>query len=268
MMYRVLKLAGAVVLLSHASLTLASDKSVTIFPAEGNKQCSDYSANSVIVQMGATSVLPNGTLSGADNPKDADTNPESATYTVTGLGTVFSFSGATTPIDYAVLKGGGGKSPIAVLIYPSGGVTSDANLTVMVANVPQLITGISLCYGLGNTTPPPPPPEVIPNCTDLTASLGGLDTVGITCPANGKKSVVFNLELGQPFYNTNGSPIACMCNSAAVQCDPSVPAGQPNACPNVLSPSKMPAEVTTHIELNNDPYYCTTVAGIRKCYSY
>jgi len=29
-----------------------------------------------------------------------------------------------------------------------------------------------------------------------------------------------------------------------------------------------PKEVTTTIEINKDPYYCTTVGGVKKCYTY
>ncbi len=265
MKYRAIGLAGAIALMSHSALTLASDNSVTIFPGEGNKQCSDYSANSVVMQMGTTAPQPAGTVTGADNPYDADSAGESVNYTWTNTGTVVGFSNASTPIDYVVVKGSGNKSPVSVIIYPQGGVKSDGNIKLMVNGSPYPIAAISFCYALGNTPAPPPPPEVIPKCSDLVAS-GGLDSVGITCPADGKKSIVFNYEIGQPFFNTAGSPIVCTCNTTATQCDPSVPAGQPNACPELVPTS--PVEVPVHVEVNNDPYWCTTYAGSTKCYAY
>jgi hypothetical protein len=268
MKHNLLQPIATALILGYTSLSFASSNSVTVFPAEGNKQCSDYSSNSLVKQMGTGSPLASGVVSGAENPNDADSTGESASYTVAG-GTVASFSAATTPIDYAILKSG---RSVTVLIYPSGGVTSDANMSLIVNALPLKIDAISLCYGLGNTTPPPPPPPpltTVPRCEVLLQG-GGLDDVGITCPSNGERSIVFNLEVDKSFYNTDGTPTACVCNSPTplTECDPSVAAGSPNACPDPVSTSKRPTEVTTHIELNNDPYYCTTVAGIRKCYSY
>jgi len=263
MKHHPLQLFATVLILGHASLTHASDNSVTVFPAEGNKQCSDYSANSVILQMGTTSPMAAGTLRGYENPKDADSTGESVAYAVTG-GTAVSFTASTTPIDYALLKSG---KNIAVIIYPSGGVNEDANMKLTVAGVDQTITAISLCYGLGNVAPPPPPPP--PLVSIKSCDLNNLlDTTRVTCPSSGK-SLVCNFELDKPFYGLNdGSDSCCVCNSSAIECDPAVPAGSPNACPDPASMTKLPTEVSTHFELNNDPYYCTTVAGIRKCYSY
>jgi hypothetical protein len=124
----------------------------------------------------------------------------------------------------------------------------------------QNVQGVDFCTD-GSL---PPPPQTIPRCEDFL----GIDGVSINCPANGARSIVFNFELGQPFYNTNGSPLACVCNNNAPlnECDPNVPAGQPNACPNPTT--KTGVEVTTNIELNNDPYVCQTIGGRRTCFSY
>lgn len=255
--------------LSYAALSFASDHSATVFPAEGNKQCSDYASNGTVMQMGTTSPVVAGTLSGAENPRDADTTGESVAYTVAG-GTVAGFSGATTPIDYALLKS---SRSISVIIYPSGGVTQDANMRLTVAGVDQPITAISLCYGLGNVVaapPPPPPLKTLKSC-NLDAVL---DNTGVSCPTNGDRTLVCNFELDKSFYGLkDGSDSCCVCNSAAnaplTECDPNVAAGEANACPNPASATKLPTEVTTHLELNNDPYYCTTVgSGPRICYSY
>lgn len=263
---RPIQLLTVAVLLGYGALASASDKSTTIFPAEGSKQCSDYSSNAAIIQMGTTAPLSSGLVSGAENPKDAGTTGESAIYAIDS-GKTASFS-SSTPVDYAILKS---SRDIAVIIYPSGGVTSDANMQLVVANQPLTITALILCYGLGNPVPPPPPPPAkttIPSCS----TLSGIDGVGITCPSNGERSIIYNLELDSAFYNTTNTPIACVCNSAAlIECDPGVAYDANNlnngACPQPVG-NKTGAEVTTHIELNNDPYACTTVGGIRKCYSY
>jgi hypothetical protein len=263
------RLFAITLILGYMATPYASDKSATVFPAEGNKQCVDYAANSTILQMGTTSPLVTGTLSGAENPRDADATGESVAYTVTG-GKVVGFSAATTPIDYALLKSG---KYISVIIYPSGGVTSDDNMRLTVASVDQPITAISLCYGLGNVVAPPPPPP--PLATIKSCNVDAfLDATGVSCPTNGQRTLVCNFELDKSFYGLkDGSDTCCVCNSGTAggtltECDPSVPSGSPNACPDPASSSKTPTEVTTHIELNNDPYYCTTVSGIRKCYSY
>lgn len=265
MKLKLLKPIAAALMVGAVSLSQASSNSVTVFPAEGNGQCADYSSNQLILKMRTTAPDVSGNVTGIENPRDADTTGECASYTLAG-GTVLGFSDATTPVDYAVLKAG---KKVNVIIYPSGGVTSDSNMSLVVNGETLKIEEFSLCYGLGNAAPPEPEATVIPRCEDLTQG-GGLDSVGISCPSSGVRSLVFNLELDASFYNTDGTPTACVCNSVTslTECDPSVAAGQPNACPNPTSATKLPTEVTTHIELNNDPYYCTTVAGVRKCYAY
>lgn len=267
---KAIRFFATILILGSAATAHASDNAAVIFPAEGNKTCSDYSANSLILQMGTTSPLAAGSLTGSENPRDANTTGEAATYTVTG-GKVVGFN-ATTPIDYALLKS---SRSIALIIYPSGGVTEDANMKLTVGGVDQSITAISLCYGLGNAAPPPPPPApvlTIPSCDALNAN-GGLDGVQIMCPTNMAKSIVYNFELGESFYSRTGSPIACVCNSAPLQqCDPNV-AYDPNnlannACPRPAENGKNGVEVTTHVELNNDPYTCYTIGGTRKCFFY
>jgi len=264
-----LHIFATALLLGSTALAHASDNASVIFPAEGNKTCSDYSANSLILQMGTTSPLVSGSLTGTENPRDPGTTGESVSYSVTG-GTVVGFSDSTTPIDYALLKSG---RDIAVIIYPSGGVTSDTNMKLTVAGVDKTISAISLCYGLGNVAPPPPPPppvSTIPSCEALNAS-GGLDGVQVMCPSDGSRSIIYNFEVSEAFYSKTGSPLACVCNSEPLdECDPNVaydPYVDNNACPQPVN-SKAGAEVTTHIELNNDPYVCSTIGGKRTCYSY
>ena len=257
-----------VLILGYAALSSASDKSATVFPAEGNGGCMDYSSNALILQMGtrlppAGTALPlvSGKLSGAENPRDADLTGEDAVYTVAG-GTVAGFSTSSTPIDYAILKSG---RHVSVIIYPAGGVTSDGNMTLVVGGVSQTIASFNLCYGLGNVAPPPPPLKTLKSCG--TASL--LDDTAVSCGGSAR-NLVCNFELDKPFYGLkDGTDSCCVCNSdALIECDPNVPAGGKNSCVST-SAKALPTEVTTHIELNNDPYYCTTAgSGPRICYRY
>lgn len=264
MKHSTLHMFTTVLILGYASLSAASEKAASIFPAEGNGVCSDYASNKLILQMGTGSPQVSGLVYGAENPRDADTSGESAEYSVAG-GTVAGFKASTTPIDYAVLKS---SRNISLIIYPAGGVTSDANMKLVVAGVPQTITNINLCYGLGNVAPPPPPLvlKTLKSC-DIASST--LDTTGVSCGGGGR-SLVCNFELDKPFYGLkDGTDSCCVCNSSALtECDPNVPAGGVNSCVSTTSKA-LPTEVTTHIELNNDPYYCTTVgSGPRICYAY
>lgn len=262
MKYSTLRMLAAASMLGYAALSSASDNSVTVFPAEGNKQCSDYAANGTILQMGTTSPVAAGSLSGTENPMDADTTGETATYTV-AAGTVIGFN-STTPVDYALLKSG---RSISVIIYPSGGVTSDANMKLTVNGADLPVTAISLCYGLGNQPPVPPVVELktLKSCGIETI----LDNTGVSCPATGR-TLVCNFELDKSKFGLDdGTDSCCVCNSdALVECDPSQPAGGPNACLSDPGTSKADAEVPVNIQLNNDPYYMSCVSGICTYFRY
>lgn len=253
----VVTVGTAVIALSVVSGAFASDNSATVLPAEGNVQCSDYAANSVIISMGTNAVATSGSVAGPENPVDANTTGESASYTVTG-GTKLSFS-STTPVDYAVLKS---SRSVAVLMYPSGGVTSDANMSI--ANNPA-ISAFSLCYGLSNLPPPPPPPQTLKSCNTNPT----LDATGVACPASGERTLVCNFQLDKDFYGlVDGTDTCCVCNaSALIECDASKVAGEPGACVETTG-SKVGAEVTTTIQLNNDPYVCTSSSGKTTCFKY
>ncbi len=260
-----MRILTAAILIGHAALASASDNSATVLPAEGNVQCSDYAANGTILQMASSKLSETGTLSGAENLSDADTTGESASYTLVG-GTVAGFSAATTPIDYAVLKS---SNDVSVLMYPSGGVTEDGDMRLTVNGVDKVISTISLCYGLGNEVAPPPPPpplQTLKSC-DVDAIL---DATGVTCPASGERTLVCNYELDKSFFGmSDGSDTCCVCNSAAlVECDPSQPAGGPNACLNDGASKTTAAEVPVDIQLNNDPYYRSCIGGSCTYYAY
>jgi hypothetical protein len=134
----------------------------------------------------------------------------------------------------------------------------------------QGVQGVALCTD-GSTVPTPPAPKTIPNCGTTT----GFDGLGISCPANGATSIIYNFEVGKPFFNTSGTDMACVCGNGGQplqQCDPNLPAGTPTqsgqlpACP--AQPAPTGTEVTTHVEINNDPYVCSTIGGTRTCYYY
>lgn len=265
MKHQTLQLFATILIVGYASLSSASDKSATVFPAEGNQQCSDYAANSTVIQMGTTSPLPSGSLTGAENPRDADSTGEAVLYSVEGQ-KVVSFSQSTTPIDYAILKS---NRNVSVIIYPSGGVLDDANMRLTVDGVDQPITAISLCYGLGNQAPLPPVTELktLRSCGLSTI----LDKTGVSCPTTGERTLVCNFELDKSFFGlADNTDTCCVCNSAAlVECDPKQPAGGPNSClADTATATKEGAEVPVIMELNNDPYYVSCVSGICTYYRY
>ena len=256
-------------LMVTAGWTFASDNSATIFPAEGNKTCSDYSSNKFILAMGASPSVGSYQVFGTENPRDQTGGTgESATYTLSSDRKTLSFSNASTHIDYVVLKSG---TNVTVLIYPSGGVTGDGNMVIPSTTGNLTISSFNLCYGLGNAlvVPPPPPLSTTKSCNQSAS----LDENGVICPTNPTRgpTLVCNIELDQPLFGMkDGSDTCCVCGlDPLTECDPNVPYGEPGACPTPpAGGTKTGAEDTTTIEINKDPYYCQTVGGVRKCYPY
>lgn len=256
-----------------ATGAIASEKSVTVFPAEGNKTCNDYASNKLVQSMSVNSPIlgQTVTLSGSDLATDGDALPEYVTYQMSANGKSLRFDptpGPTppktnTPIDYVVLKSG---STVSVVIYPAGGVTSDTNLSIPgPSNTSLTITAFSICYGLGNVAPTPPDPvkAMTPACT-----MSGLDGQGILCSGTTHPVLLCSMELDQPFFGLKSGDTCCVCNNAALtECDPSLAEGAEGACPGPTNEG-VAKEVTTTIEINKDPYYCTTVGGTKKCYKY
>lgn len=115
-------------------------------------------------------------------------------------------------------------------------------------------------------------PLVVKNC----AIDGTLDQTGVVCPTDGSRALVCNMQLDESFLGLQDNSSCCICNEGGTgtleQCDPDLPEG--SAPVNGLGPCvnpadvKNPLEVTTHIEFNNDPYYCYTSGGRRICYRY
>lgn len=262
---------GASLALLGMSLPLyaVSDNSSTEFPAEGNVRCNDYALNGQILSMDTNNPVLDplvGVVSGPENPADPDTTGESASYSITAAGSTASFFDSTTPVDYAILKS---SREVRIFIYPSGGVTDDANMSLPSGNA---ISAFSLCYALGNEVappPPPPPPGSFPVC-------GGIDNVGVTCPADGSTSLVCNFELEDPngdkqdFFGLDNEN-CCTCNTAALtECDPNLVADPitgtlpPGACPD-MNLTEVPSGITG----TRDPgtFFCITTGGSRRCYT-
>jgi hypothetical protein len=173
----------------------------------------------------------------------------SATAQLQANGTVnWSASGTKKITEVFVYGTNGGNT--CQYVY-SGGATNGQGLGFLKSNNSyQGVQGVDFCTD--NTVA-----AVTPTC----------ESIGITCPTT-NRSLVYKFDLdsaGGSFFNTQ----PCVCNNGGqplTQCNPNVPAGQPGACPNLTS--KIPTEVTTHIELNNDPYYCQTIGGSRTCFFY
>ncbi|MBL8473845.1 MAG: hypothetical protein JNM98_18790 [Rhodocyclaceae bacterium] len=214
--------------------------------------------------MGANSPVTNSnvTLSGPDMTNDSDSLPEQVSYFLSADGKSLSFSptSTNTPIDYAVLKSG---STVSVVIYPAGGVTSDAHLSIPgPSNTTMPISSFSLCYNLGNSAPVPVR-TTTPSCSDQMS----LDQQGIACNG-GAPVLICSIELDQPFFGMKTGDRCCVCNhEALVECDPSLPEGAAGSCPGPTH-NGAPKEVQTTIEINKDPYYCLSLGGTRTCYYY
>ena len=131
----------------------------TAWAAEGNVRCSDYFSNNQVLEMGTSGVLaegetgfPSETLSGADNPLDADTDPETVTYTVTdtsaGEPTELSFT-STTDINAVIIKQG---RTVNFYSMPTGGRSGDFDLDldngVPDDGIDLEISAVSFCYGI------------------------------------------------------------------------------------------------------------------------
>jgi len=203
----------------------------TVASVKGSMSCADIAGRSVVA--GTVTMNPDGSI-------NWDSNGQRVTEAlVTGT------NGGNT-CEY---------------VYPDK-ATKGANLGYLKSNnTYQGVQGVQLC-----TDGATPVVSEIPDCSTLN-----LDGLTITCPTSGAKSIIYNFETSKPFYNQSGTAMACVCNNGGqplTECDPNIPAGQPGACVAEGYTQKTGAEVTTHIEINNDPYVCETIGGTRKCYCY
>lgn len=244
-------------------LAQASDKSVTTIPVKGLiDECQRFASVRTIRQMGTDSarlLAPGRSLAvaGPDNPMTPDSSRETAT--LHGTRTRFGFRDSTTPVDFIVLRD---AVNMVIHYYPSGGVTSDDNLQLLVNGMPLPVDEINLCYGLGNlpSGPEEPPPQ------QPIATSCPLDN---NCPNDGERRLLCRISLGDEGVFSGGVTAnnCCVCNGDPLPpCDPTLLGGQPGTCLGTSGTGT--AEVPTTIELNEDPYVCTTSGGKRTCYQY
>jgi hypothetical protein len=152
-----LLLSTALATSSSLAVNDPSENSVTVFPAEGNVQCQDYATNKLISELDgptSTDMVSDGTAT--------------ANYVLADPQTVLSFSNATKPIDYALLKS---SKEVKVLIYPSGGVFEDSNMRL---DSGDAIASFALCYGLDNVAvviDQSPTAAFTASCADRTCSF-------------------------------------------------------------------------------------------------
>lgn len=135
-----------------------SDSSIIAWSAEGNVRCSDYFSNDIVLEIGTSSVLPSGTLSGGFNPLDDSTDPgytddETVDYTVidtdsAGNPIELGFS-SSTRINAVILKFG---RTVNFYSMPSGGVSFDSVLDLDTGvpgdGVDLEISAVSFCYAI------------------------------------------------------------------------------------------------------------------------
>jgi hypothetical protein len=123
---------------------------------------------------------------------------------------------------------------------------------------------------------------VVPQCQSDGQSVL-INGVQVSCPID----PVTNMLLPRVVCSADVSPDAdrfslatqqgcCVCGVQAVECDPSLPASDENACPNPFVADTgdidvdkvLKMQVPTSIMFNNDPYYCVTSGGKQTCYRY
>lgn len=266
-----------------------------------------YSANSVAVvpDNAANAACRKYTLGGIElstkRPASAGTvtgGGETAGYTLTN-GNSLSFSNASIPIDFVVVRGRTSPNKALVVHYYAGpGVTADSGIQVLnAAGNPLPIVEFALCATAAET--------------DDTPAIGGIDfDLEIPrCPAdplprgcpdasdpNSKEIVLINYtrlrdSANFPASQLNDEPIdvrTCFCTGGEpsvaeienlVQCDDSLPAFDASAADPPLTKDKEPggtctvkpapgAKVEAMTQLENDPYICFTRNGRRTCYEY
>ena len=183
-------------------------------------------------------------------------------YTMNANGSLNWTSNGQRVTEVLVAGTAGGQT--CEYVYPNGATEGHGLGYEKSTGAYQNVQNVALCT---DNAPPPPPPlsRSIPTCQSLNAS-GGLDGLQITCPSDTtKQSVIYNFEYGKSFFNTDGTPIACVCNSAALpECDPNKKAGEVGACISANG-SKLGAEIPVIIEVNNDPYTCKTYGSTKIC---
>lgn len=257
---------------ASAQQTQFSQYSQNVFPQRGQPAvCRLFSVYAK--QMRVTGPGAGGTASGGGATAD---------WNIAG-GNILDFSDADTDINFAVVRGKSGTTDRTnMYAYAAPGVKADSGLAARDAAGTALpITEFALCHSLAEPLGEPNAGDFntqIPRCSmavadEVCGALTGsqvklVNFVPLRSGANPSDPEQFVREL---------DPRICFCSGPDYsaqflnQCDdllPAdavVPAGAPGPCPSVSAPGAQAAEL---IEVVNDPYYCRTVGGQRKCYNY
>lgn len=223
---------------------------------------------------------------GAIGDKEVTLGDDLIEFTVTATDDIDLVDDTVTITASNVPNGANFNATTGLFTWPTSGPVGSTNVT-FVASDGSLISSETISITVNDI---PPEPLVLPNCQSLDTDTRGnplLDNTGVICPDTGR-SLVCNIELDRPFYGLVESDTCCICNNgtpsagtALVECDPEILAGTSNADGNpsclltaadkaalVASGGLRETEVTTHLEFNNDPYYCYTSGGRRICYAY
>lgn len=283
-------LIGAVALVLGSLASAPAAQASSDFVTSGTPECFAYSPTRSAQKMGSTEVSslqvegdvifvygppnPNGGIHGGaarsgkaaasrgsalsraratarKAPASATDAQESAVLFGSGNpGEILGFYGSSTPIKYAVAKSGG---TVLVRYYGDGGVFEDSGISIFFGESFATIDTLNLCYD--GPAGPPPAAATIPQCNPTQCT-------------SAQPSMMCAVPLDQPFFG-NGTDSCCVCNHAELpRCNPDALAGAQDACIDGGTRSKTNVETPTTLELNHDPYVCTTSGGVRTCYSY
>ncbi len=100
-----------------------------------------------------------------------------------------------------------------------------------------------------------------------------INGVSVMCPEGDQPRLVCSADLSEDADKfALGSAACCLCNATAVECDPSLAEGDEpvnglEACPDTTQ-LKGALQVPSSLMFNNDPYYCQTIGGRRRCFAY
>jgi hypothetical protein len=121
---------------------------------------------------------------------------------------------------------------------------------------------------------------VVAQCQTIDGGSAVLiNGTAVTCPSDGEGGFLPRVVCSADISDTADkfeleNQGCCVCGAEAIECNPSLPSsatgvedGQPGPCPRI-KPDFDNLQVPTTILFNNDPYYCTTIGGKRKCYAY
>lgn len=251
---RYVLVAVALMLVAPSSSVHATD-SVAQLNLEGNPSCNALASNSVLQVRDNNPPAP-GVIKALVGPDGQQF--EYAIGTEMAPGDTLAFwevkaPGAGTagvkPVNFVILKSvdKGQKASeheqgARVFHFGNNGVVRDET-----AIARGTITSVSICYGLAG---------------QASASLPPCDpaTLGAVCKADPTRIVTI-FDESTPNWRIE----TCSCGSVFTECNPELQAGNAGACTNATGALQF---VPVEVQLGRDPdsYYCTIIAGKRKCY--